>query len=336
MNRERDMTKTRTGLIGTLAASAAFAFTAEVRADITTTPYQLVGTYTLPGNTFDVMHDGRLVGIAGDGTVSIQDSINASTYSAVGSIGQVNSNGFSPSFLSLSPDGSTMAVGNNEFNANNAVLFFDTAAATSGPASAMSIIVTPNFTADWNDNDSVYVTGADANTFGTVVNRLDVSAGTSTTVISPAGGFSGAVTVHGGDVYAGEGDTGDVYRFDGATLDAATNPTQVTSGAFVASHASAGSIGFDTSGNIIIAGGFFNFGSGTFTGSAAVIDPVTQATQVLAPAGPDTFYGAFFNDATGQLVVTADGTAYVFAVPSPATAAPLLAVFAVCTRRRTR
>ena len=142
--------------------------------------------------------------------------------------------------------------------------------------------------------------------------------------------------MYNGGVYAGEGDTGDVYRFDLATLDAATTPTLIGSGSFVTSHSSAGSIDFDDSGNIIIAGGMFDFGTGGFTGSAAVINPVTQASQIFIPSGTDSFYGSFFNDVTGQLVVTADGTAYVFAVPSPTTAAPMLVALAAWRRRRTR
>jgi hypothetical protein len=330
---ERFMRTSFKTLLGASIASVSVALSAH--ADLSV-PYQLVSTFTLPGPTYDLLPDGRLIGIASDGTVSIQSAPNSSSYSDVGSIGQVNSSGFAPSFVALSPDGSTLAIGNNEFNANNAVLFFDTAAATSGSASALSSIVSPNFTADWNDNNTIYVTGANSSTFDTVVNRLDVSGGTATTVVTPAGGFSGDVAVHAGGVYAGEGDTGDVYRFDSATLDAATNPVAITTGSFIASNASAGSIEFDSLGNIIIAGSDFDFGSGNYNGSAFVFDPVTQTSQTLTPAGSDAFYGAFFNDATGQLVVTVDDTAFVYAVPSPSTAAPMLVALAACTRRRSR
>lgn len=299
-------------------------------------PYQLVGSYALPGSTYDLLPDGRLLGIAPDGTVSVQNAPNSSSYTNVGSIGSVNSSGFGPAFVSISPDGSTLAVGNNEFSASNAVLFFDTAAATTGSATATSTIVTPNFQAAWNGNDTLYVSGADASTFDTVVNRLDVTPGTSTTVITPAGAFSGGVAVNAGGVYAGAGDSGDVHRFDSATLDAAVSPVSLASGAFIGSHASAGSIEFDSLGNTVIAGGVFDFGSGTYTGSALVFDPTNMDSQTLAPEGMDAFYGAFFNNATDQLVVTVDGTAYVYAVPSPTTAAPLLAALVACTRRRSR
>lgn len=329
---EFPLAKTRLSFAGILIASVATALTGQARADIST-PYQLVGSYTLPGNTYDLLPDGRLIGIDGTGAVSVQSAPNSSSYSIVGSVGQVNSSGFDPAFVSVSPDGSTIAVGNNEFSASNAVLFFDASEAMTGPASAISSITSPNYTASWGDNDTLYVTGADAGNFGTLVNRLDVAAGTSTTVIEPAGNFSGGVHVHNANVYAGDGETGDVFAFDLATLGAATNPVDIQSGALFANHASAGAIDFDALGNVLIAGGVFDFSTGQFSGSAAVIDPLTQMEQVLTPAGPDTFYGAFFNDATGQLVVTADGIAYVYEVPSPSTAAPIALAFVLCRRR---
>ena len=85
---------------------------------------------------------------------------------------------------------------------------------------------------------------------------------------------------------------------------------------------------------IIIAGAAFDFGSGLFSGSADVIDPVTQERLSLTPAGANSFYGSYFNDATNQLVVTADGTAYVYAIPAPASAA-VLGLLALPRRRRT-
>ncbi|RNC80751.1 MAG: hypothetical protein ED559_02795 [Phycisphaera sp.] len=327
------MRQTGTSFARLLTASVALGISAQASADISI-PYQLVDTFTLPENSYDLLPDGRLIGIDGTGAVSLQTAPNASTYSVVGNIGQVNSSGFDPAFVSVSPDGSTIAVGNNEFNANNAVLFFDAAAATSGNATALSSIVTPNFAADWSDNDTLYVSGADSSTFDTLVNRLDVQAGTSTGVLGPAGAFSGDVRVFDGNVYAGEGDTGDVYAFDLATLDAATNPVDVQTGTFIESSTSAGSIDFDNLGNIIIAGGVFDFGTGQTSGSATVFDLSSSGSQVLVPAGTDTFYGAYFNDTTGQLVVTAAGTAYVYAVPAPSAAAPMALALVACRRRR--
>ncbi len=314
------------------ATAVSFACTTQTRADIGVS-YELVSSFTLPVGAYDLLPDGRLFSIDGTGAVSIQTAPSSSTYTQVGSIGAVNAGGFWPSFVSLSPDGSTLAVGNNEFNANSAVLFFNAAEAFAGSATPTGSILTPNFIGDWADNDTFYVSGGDANTFATLVNRLDLNAGTSTTVINPAGGFSGAVAVAGGSLYAGEGDTGDVYAFDLATLASASSAAPINAGAFTASGASAGSIDFDPFGNIIIAGGVFDFGSGLFSGSADVIDPATQDRLSLIPAGADTFYGSYFNHATNQLVVTADGAAYVYAIPAPASAV-LLGVLALPRRRR--
>lgn len=295
--------------------------------------YGLVGSFALPGGAFDLLPDGRLLSVDALGTVSVQTAPNASTFTPVGSIGAVNSSGFAPSFIALSPSGQTLAVGNNEFSAASAVLFFDAPAALSGSATPTSSIATPGFTGVWADDGSLYVSGAESSTFATVVNRLDPVAGSSTTVIAPAGGFSGAVAAANGFLYAGAGDTGSVYAFGLPSLAAAVSPVAIDSGEFIATHASAGSIDFDPFGNIIIAGGFFEFSSGLFSGSAAVIDPVTQERLVLTPAGENAFYGSYFNHATNQLVVTADGTAYVYNVPAPATA---LALGLLALPRRSR
>lgn len=318
-----------------LAIAGTLALAPQAAADITT-PYTLSHTFTLPGNTYDLMPDGRLLAVAGDGTVSVQNAINSSTYTPVGSVGQINTGGFDPAFVSLSPDGSTLAIGNNEFGPQNAVLFFNSADALTGNATPTATITTPNFLAGWADSDTLYVSGADSATFDTVVNRIDLGAGPATTVITPAGAFSGGVAIAGTTLYAGAGDTGDVYAFDESALASATAPVSLTDGVFIASNASAGSIDFDNLGNIIIAGGVFDFGTGGFAGSAAVIDPMTGDRQTLTPAGTETFYGSYFNPSTNEIVVTADGTAYVYVVPSPSTAAPMaLLLFAGKRRRRT-
>ncbi|MCA9273535.1 MAG: hypothetical protein KDA31_10845 [Phycisphaerales bacterium] len=315
-------------------AATGLTFANAAHADVSV-PYTLVGTFALPSNTYDLLPDGRLISIDPAGNVAIQNAVNSSAYTNVGSIGTINSDGFGPAFVSVSPDGSTLAVGNNEFNTSNAVLFYDTVQATSGSATPTHSITTPHFAGDWSDNQTFYVSGADAATFGTVVNRLDLTLGASTTVISPAGGFSGAVHTTGGTLYAGEGDTGNVFAFDLPTLASATTSAPISSGTLTTTHESAGSIDTDLFGNLIVAGGFFDFGSGTFTGSAAVIDPATQDKLVLTPAGLGTFYGAYFNDATNELVVTADGTAYVYAIPTPGVLAPMT-LGLVALRRRNR
>ena len=308
----------------------ALAPTASAQVDV---PYSLTGTFALPSGSFDVLPDGRLISIDSAGNVSLQNAVNSSAYTSAGSIGSVNSDGFGPAFISVSPDGSTLAVGNNEFNASNAVLFFDTAQATSGNASPIGSISTPHYSGDWSDNQTFYVSGTDAQTFGTVVNRLDLSGSTSTTVISPAGTYSGDVAISGGSVYAGDGLSGEVYAFDLASLGSASSSVSLSSGVFATAHESAGSIDTDPFGNLIVAGGLF--GATGVTGSAAVIDPVTQDKLVLTPAGLGTFYGAYFNDATNELVVTADGTAYIYAIPAPGVLAPM-ALGLVALRRRNR
>lgn len=313
-----------------LSVASAIACAPTARADI---GYQLLTTFALPAGAYDTLPDGRLLAIDGLGAVSMQTSLNSSTYTPVGSVGQINADAFWPTFVSVSPDASRIAVGNNEFNASNAVLLFDLAEALAGSAQPLASIASPSFAAAWGDNDTLYVSGAESTTFATGVYRLDVSAETATPVIAPAGAFSGGVAARAGSLYAGEGDTGEVFAFDLATLADATSAIAIDSGTPVAAHSSANSIDFDVFGNLILAGGVFDFGTGAISGSAVVIDPVTQQRQELAPAGTGTFYGAYFNHATNQLVVTADGTAYVYAVPAPASA---LALALLALPRRSR
>ena len=291
---------------------------------------QPVTTFTLPAGAFDLLGGGRLLSIAPNGDVLLQTAPNASDYTIVNSIDAPNSQGFGASFLSVSPSSNYVAIGNNEFNASNAVNVFDTTSLLLGGGSTTPIrtFVTPNFAGDWSaDEQSIYVSGAMSSSFTPVVNRLDFSFGSNTvdTVISPAGVFSGGLAIDGTTLLVGDGNSGDVRAFDTATLPA--SPVPFTAGDFIASSTSASTI--DTLGDLLLIAGQ-NFGG---QGSALVIDRAQGTSIRLQPAGPDAFYGGYFNHATNQLVVTANGTAYVYAIPAPATLALApLAVFA--TRRR--
>ncbi|MEL6498790.1 MAG: hypothetical protein AAF937_06410 [Planctomycetota bacterium] len=284
------------------------------------------GTFTLPAATFDLQPDGTILAIAADGTVLTQDQINGSTYSPTGAtIGPPNSSGFGASFVSVSPDGQSVAVGNGEFSASNAVSIFAAADLnTPGTAAATTTITTPNFAADWADNTTLFVTGATSDTFTTVVNQLDITASTSTTVVTPAGGFSGGVAANNGTLFVGAGDTGEVRSFDASFPIA---PVDFITGAAVATANSAGSI--DALGHLVLIAGQ-QFGG---IGSAFVIDQSTGLTATLQPAGPDAFYGGYFNPITNELVVTANGTGFVYAIPAPATLA-LAPLGLVALRRR--
>lgn len=308
----------------TTAAIAAAVSTSSAAAQLA-----LTTSYTLPSATLDLRADGTLLGIAADGSVILQDAVNSPAFStASGSIAPINADGFRPSFLAISPDGLSVAVGNNEFNANNAVSIFSTADLTApGTAAPTTTITTPNFKAAWADNTTLFVTGANSNDFSTVVNRLDTTAGTSETVIAPAGLFSGGVHAEGATLFVGAGDSGDVRTFDAATL--AAPAVGFATGALETTFGSAGDI--DTFGDLLLVAG---------QGGAQITDRATGTTFTLAPAGTGVFYGGFFNPVTNELVVTNTDfsvgvtTAYVYTIPAPATIA--LAPLALAATRRRR
>ena len=287
----------------------------------------LTTTFQLPNAAFDVLPDGRILAIDADGSVLQQHDINGETFFVAGSVGQLNAAGFNPSFVSISPDGQTVAVGNNEFNPSNAVSIFDAATLTSpGTPAPTATINTPNFKADWADNSTLFVTGADSASFAAVVNRLDIAGATSETYISPAGVFSGGVAVDGTTLLVGDGDSGEVRAFD--TAASPTLPLAFTQGDLVTAATSASDI--DTLGDLLLIAGAVFGGQG----NATVFDRATGLSTTLAPAGPDAFYGGYFNPATNQLVVTANGTAYVYdIIPAPATIA-LAPLALLATRRR--
>ncbi|MEO1584935.1 MAG: hypothetical protein AAFR96_10250 [Planctomycetota bacterium] len=293
----------------------------------------LTTSYTLPSNVaFDVQADGRLLLIDGDGDVLQQDAVNSTGFTLAGSIAPLNPGNGAPSFVSISPDGQSVAIGDNVFGPANAVSIFDTADLTSpGVSSPLSTITTPNFAASWSDNSTLFVTGAISSPFTTVVNRLDATNGTSETVISPAGGSSGGVNANGNELLIGAGDSGDVRSFDIAAL--STTAADFSTGTFIAGSGSAGSI--DTFGSLLLIAG---------SGGVQVIDRVAGTTLTLAPLGSSEFYGGFFNPSQNQIIVTNSvfdtntfvptTTIFAYTIPAPATLA--LAPLALAATRRRR
>lgn len=311
--------------------------------------YTLVGSFALPGGggAFDVLPDGRLLSVDGAGVIRRQDATNASSYSVVGSVDSSLLDQFGPSFLRVSPSGSFVAIGDGKFNAASSVYVFDTAALTGGSASntaATTSVISPNFNAAWNGDDALYVTGAPSSNFVPLVNRIDLSAGassaTATKVIDQIGNGSGGVAIDAstGRLYTGIGfsfgaDTGQIRSFALSSLSAAASPVLFSSGTFVADTLSAGPLGVDPFGNLLVGGGD-GFSASPDFGYAAVIDPVTNAVLQLAPAGAVSFYGVRFNTTTNELLLTAGGVAYRYAVPTPAPAGTLLLASLFAARRR--
>ncbi|MBX3405570.1 MAG: hypothetical protein KF869_02300 [Phycisphaeraceae bacterium] len=325
-------------------------------------PYQLVGSYALPTGAqgdfnpvaIDVLPDGRLIGVASDGRVLVQDAVNAGSYTLAGSVGPIFDGpfgNFGASFVAVSPGGSRLAIGDN--GAANRVHFVDLAALSPMSTTATTFAAAPNFDGAWADDSTLYISGFGS---GPGVWRVDSNALGASQVVDMGAGGSGGVAVRAGRVFIGDGfntsdggaPTGNVRAFDLAALAAAGAPVDFLTGTLVADALSASPVRFDALGNLLAGGGDFFAGSNDF-GYAAVIDadaiaaallgggPAPDAAELrLSPAGGSVYYSVAFNHFTQEVLVFADGTAYRYAVPAPGAGAAIAvgSVFAAARRRR--
>lgn len=313
--------------------------------------YSLVSTFELPVgiDTFTVAPSGLLYAASGS-DILIQDAINSGSFSLAGSLptGQISS--FGASFISVSPDGGTIALGDNNLGASANVLLLPAAGLDPGSITPTTAVPAPNFNAAWGDASTLYVTGGD---FGSpsVVTAIDTVNGTSSVVIDSIDGASSGITVAGGRLYTGNGfaygggtSTGDIFAYDLADL--GNGAIGFTDGTHVANVLSAGSLGFDAQGNLLVGGGdgggqigFASvIASGAVEGALAggpIAGPLDG--QQLNPTGdPNSFYSIRFNPVTEELYVTTFGssTVFVYAIPTPGGASVLAFVGLVASRRR--
>jgi len=323
--------------------------------------YTLVGAYDLPAATdaYSLMPDGRVLAISG-GSILAQDSLDSASFSPFASVDPAIFDGpfgnFGASFLEVSPDGSTIAIGDN--NALNRVHVLDVGALPGDPlqvAPTLFIENTPSSQGHWTDSGTLFVSGGE---FGSPagVRRIDTQSLSATTVVSNINGSPGGVTSDGAFLYTSNGfendasgsRTGEVRAVPLANvLTAPATPIDFESSATpVARALSAASLGFDDLGNLLIGGGDF---AGE-TGFAAVVDgdaiqsalaggsiaPDSSELRLL-PAAPDDFTSVRFNPVTREVLVSVFGsdTVYRYAIPTPGTGSGLLVGgLALATRRR--
>ena len=307
--------------------------------------YTLVGQFALPSEAWDVGPDGRILQIRGN-DIWRQDAANGSAFSRIGSVPAGQISNFGASFLSISGDGSRIALGDNNFNASASVYVVGSAGLSTTADTATTRIVCGNFDGTWDDN-TLYVTGADAATFNSQLYRVSFSApGTPAveTVLRDIGLGSGGVAVRGGRLYTGTGygsaaqPTGQIRSFNIGSLGSPGSPLPApfSAGTLETTALSASPLGFDRAGNLL-AGGGDNFGGTTDIGYAAVIDPANPdpaAWLRLSPGTTDTLYSAVFNSATDELLVVGGGTAYRYSIPGPAGAAVLTLGWVVAVSRK--
>ncbi len=326
--------------------------------------YQLVGTYELPAGAgaLDALPDGRLVVMVGDQIVS-QASLNGDAFVPLGSVPAGLIGSFGAAFLSVSPNGQTIAIGDNQAGSGaQNVLLLDASALNSGGPTVPALVAAPNYHAHWADDSTLYVTGvADFSSPG-VVTRIDVptiTSATAWTVVTGINGASAGVVTDGTHLYTANGfdfapgvgsETGHVRAFSLASLptkDAGLPVDFESAGVLVADVLSGSPMGMDPFGNLLAGGG--DFGGGD-SGYAAVVSagaiaaalaggaPATGADGLmLAPAGAQ-FYTAMFNRGTDELLVWAfgDPTVYRYAIPSPGGMGVMLGAMTLATFRRRR
>lgn len=326
--------------------------------------YQLVGTYQLPTGAaaFDALPDGRLMVMVGDSIV-VQSAPNASGYAPAGSVPSGLIGSFGAAFLSVSPNGQTIAIGDNQAGSGvqSVLLLESSSLSTSGPTAPV-LVGAPNYHAHWADDSTLYVTGVADFVSPGVVTRVDVptiTSATAWTVVTGINGASAGVVTDGTHLYTANGytfpsgsgsQTGHVRAFSLLSLPASGAGAPVnfeTAGVLVADVLSGSPLGLDPLGNLLAGGGDFDDGD---NGYAAVVSagaiasalsggaPATGADgQMLSPAGAQ-FYGAMFNRGTDELLVWSFGspTVHRYAIPTPGAAGALLGALTLATLRRRR
>jgi hypothetical protein len=305
--------------------------------------YTLVGQFPLLGNGdgWDVGPDGRVVQMRGN-QVWRQDSVGGGSYSLLGTVPASAVSSFGSSFVRVSPGGDTLAFGDNNFGSGARVHFVGLQSLSVSAPAATASVLSGNFDAAW-DGNALYVTGAGSN-FVPYVNRITFTNTTgepvSTTIITGIGSGSGGVAIFGNQLVTGVGfggaglPTGQVRRFDLLGVNGAPAPTAFTAGTVIGSYLSASPLGFDRFGNLL-AGGGDSFGGSTDIGYAAVIDPASPGAFLrLSPAGTSVTYGVRFNAFADELLVTAGGVAYRYAIPGPGAAGLLMLAGLAAARRR--
>ncbi len=349
-------------LVSTLALGGAVALAVGIgrTAEAGVPGYSLVGSYELPasGAAFDVTADGRLLAISGSQFL-VQDGLNSSSWSVAGYLdGSAPISSFGASFLSLSPDGQTVAIGDNNFGAGASVYLVDTSTLNPIAASPAIGAAAPNYQAHWLNNSTLYITGSGSES---VVSEITLTGATAQvrTAVNDIGGASSGVTSDGEYLYVGNGfsfgpgsPTGEVRAIPLTSISSAMTPASFTNlGTPIAQGLSAESLGFDSFGNMLIGGGDF-FGGGEF-GFAGVIDgadvaaalvggPIATASQILTPRLATDSYSVRLNAMTGELLVTffdnssfePGATVYRYAVPAPSAASVAVLVGLLFARRR--
>lgn len=321
-------------------------------------PVEFVGTATGPGGTFDVLQDGRLLGVSGD-QILRESSIGSGVFEVAGLLPSGSVNPFGASFISINPGSEYAMVGDGNFGGAS-VLGFALADLDGGPIATQSF-AHENFSAAWLDDDRIAITYADQNTFMGSVSVLDRRNAESITLMSVGGASAGIafasdgslLTGNGFDMLNGGSETGEIRAFSAAMINDVLNNQSgpidfETQGTLIGEFLSAGSLGFDGRGDLFVGGGDFAQPDNDYFAlldAAAINDALNgqgpvSFEHVFAddPDGnPGSFYSARFNAVTNEWLVYNGSTDLLYRyriVPAPATVLTMTLLLAGTLRRR--
>ncbi len=326
--------------------------------------YSLLGSFELPAGAtvWDTAPDGRVITLVG-GDVYRQDAVSASSFTRLGSLPAGEIPSFGAAFLRISPDGSTLAIGDNYAGGTPDVLLVPTLALDPLAPTTPTRLALDHSEADWAGNSTLFVTGSTID--GSFVAMVDIPTLSTRQVVGNIDGAAAGVTSDGAYLYAGNGfafggpsQTGEVRAFPLSAITSSATPLDFeNAGIPVADALTGSSLGFDGFGNLLVGGGDFFGGSGDL-GSAAVIDAEALAESLggagvapdnaelrLSPRLATDSYFARWSGASGELLVgyfdnttfTSGTTIYRYAVPAPGVVTTVtFAGAGIASRRRRR
>lgn len=305
--------------------------------------YQLAGSFQLPSgaSSFDVLPDGRLIAISGT-SILTQNLVASSAFEVAGSVPAGVVSPFGASFLRVSPSGTRLAIGDNDFGPDAQVHLLDVSSLSPQAPAAIASYPIDNYDAHWSDDHTLWISGGSP--IDTLVTRLDAQAQSFGPVVRGIGGASGGIATSAthlftanGFSFTGPSATGDIKAFALSALIAGAPVDFESSGTLVATVLSGNTLGFDAGGHLLVGGGPGGYAAvveqAEIAAALAGAPPATTLLQ-LSPTSSGTHF-VRHNPATGELLITTfgDPTVYRYAiVPAPASALLLLA--ATWRRRR--
>jgi len=355
----------RRGLSAALIGIATLCAGAPAHAGAFTTYGSSVRQFSLPladpaqpfGVRVDALPDGRLIAATGS-QVFIETGLRTGQFAPAATIDSTLTDGLDPAFVSVSPNGSRVAIGGG---VGRPVLVFDPSDLSDGVLDATDTRAfgVDNFDGAWADEDRLAIAAGDFvdPAFVSLLDvRSDPLAPANPIIVDNIQGASGGVAFDDqGNLFTGNGfafgtgsDTGALKAFSPSEWMGGANFE--TGGTFVGDFLSAAGLSFDDAGNLFVGGGDFSEGD---AGTLAIIRS-SALTQSLSGGGPipsfapmdvrrldplgdaSGFFASVFNEATGELLIV-NGDDVFATVPSPSgVGVAALCAFGVLRRRRVR